>query len=289
MKLNNISFPYPVLRYGSDDILPGLADDCIAISVTKEISDYVFDISLKINNADIDELIQQDKAIYTCEVDCIKTVWRQSFPSKSPNFTIRIPRKDLAGNISFNTYVSVKESILDYHNSGFNSDYGNSSFNMEPGDILVGFPEVKHHIDIKYDKLQSAGSFMVIHEDPEHSVVNFAFDHDKIDINLPTPMFRQYQKGLKTNFAELMHATLAFNALTCALYELPKMYSDSSGSLLWIQAIIHRLQTEPQFNGMFDSESMEISDVPKVANLLLKDPYKRLFDNLTEQIANDIE
>ena len=135
---------------------------------------------MKINNADIDELIQQDKAIYTCEVDCIKTVWRQSFPSKSPNFTIRIPRKDLAGNISFNTYVSVKESILDYHNSGFNSDYGNSSFNMEPGDILVGFPEVKHHIDIKYDKLQAAGSFMVIHEDSEHSVVNFAFDHDKI-------------------------------------------------------------------------------------------------------------
>lgn len=84
-------------------------------------------------------------------------------------------------------------------------------------------------------------------------------------------------------------STLAFNALTCALYELPKMYSDSSGSLLWIQAIIHRLQTEPQFNGMFDSESMEISDVPKVANILLKDPYKRLFDNLTEQIANDIE
>lgn len=40
---------------------------------------------------------------------------------------------------------------------------------------------------------------------------------------------------------------------------------------------------------MFDSESMEISDVPKVANILLKDPYKRLFDNLTEQIANDIE
>ena len=48
MKLNNISFPYPVLRYGSDDILPGLADDCIAISVTKEISDYVFDISLNV-------------------------------------------------------------------------------------------------------------------------------------------------------------------------------------------------------------------------------------------------
>ena len=289
MKLNDISFPYPVLRYGSDDIVPELADNCIAISVTKEISDYIFDVSLKINNPDIENLIFLDKAIYTCEVDCIKTVWREAFPSKSPNFSIRIPRKDLAGNITFNAYVSVKEPIHNYHNNGFNSDYGDSSFDMEPGDILVGFPEVKHHIDIKYDKLQAAGSFMIIHEDPEHSVVNFAFDHDKIDINIPTSMFVQYQNGLKTNFAEMMHASLAFNALTCALYELPKIYSDSNGSLLWIQAIIHRLQTEEQFEGMFDAQTMEISDVPAVANLLLKDPYKRLFDYLTEQIATDID
>ena len=81
MRLNDISFPYPVLRYGSDDLVPGLADDCIAISVTKEISDYIFDISLKMNNSDIENLILQGKAIYTCEVDCVKTVWRQSFPS----------------------------------------------------------------------------------------------------------------------------------------------------------------------------------------------------------------
>ena len=40
---------------------------------------------------------------------------------------------------------------------------------------------------------------------------------------------------------------------------------------------------------MFDAQTMEISDVPAVANLLLKDPYKRLFDYLTEQIATDID
>lgn len=289
MKLNNISFPYPVLRYGSDDIIPELANDSITISVTKEVTDYIFDISLKMNNQDIENLIFQDKAIYTCEVDCIKTVWREAFPSKSPNFSIKIPRKDLAGNVTFNAYVSVKEPIYNYHNRGFNSDYGDSTFDMEPGDILVGFPEVKHHIDIKYEKLQAAGSFMIIHEDPDHSVVNFAFEHDKIDINIPTPMFEQYRNGLKTNFAEIMHASLAFNALTCALYEMPKIYSYSNGSLLWIQAIIHRLQTEEQFEGMFDAQTMEIYDVPAVANLLLKDPYKRLFDYLTEQIANDRE
>lgn len=289
MKLNNISFPYPVLRYGNDDIIPELSDNCIDISVKKEISDYVFNISLKIDNADIESLIQQDKAIYTCEIDCIKTVWRDSFSSKSPMFSIKIPRSDLAGNITFNAYVSVTKSIHNYHNSGFNHDYGDASFDMGPGDILVGFPEIKHHIDIKYDKLQAAGSFMIIHEDPESQTVNFSFDHDKISINLPSTMFKQYQSGLKNNFAELMHASLAYNALTCALYELPKIYSDSSGSLLWTQAIIYRLQTEDQFTSLFDPESMEILDVPLVANMLLKDPYKRLFDRLTEQITNDLD
>ena len=46
MRLNNISFPYPVLRRGSDDILPQLPEDCISISFTKTETEYTFDIVL---------------------------------------------------------------------------------------------------------------------------------------------------------------------------------------------------------------------------------------------------
>lgn len=284
MKLNDISFPYPVLRAGCDDVLPQLQEDCISIKVNKSPSEYEFVITLKYNNKDIDKLIQEGKAIYSCEIDCIQTVWRESFRSTKPCFRINIPRRNVAGNITFSAYVSVKDYIKGYHNRGFNSDYGDATFDMEPGDILAGFPIVQHHIDIKYDKLQAAGSFMIIHEDPTKEHVNYDFEHDKIEINLPSDMFKQYQNGIKSNFAELMHASLAFNALTCALYELPS----AQDHLQWVQALKYRLQTEQQFKGDFD-EDFSIGDVPAVANKLLRDPYKRLFDYLVEQISMDSE
>lgn len=283
MKLNNISFPYPVLRQGYDDILPSLPDDAIVISVDKNETDFTFDISLNYDNSDIEELVKKGKATYACEIDCIKTVWRKSFFSKTKKFRITIPRRDLSGNITFSAYIAVIEPIKGYTNKGFNSDYGKVSFDMEPGDILAGFPIIPHHVDIKYDKLQAAGSFLIIKEDVLSDVTNFNFDNDKIEINIPSEMFKQYQNGLKTNFAEIMHASLAYNALTCALYELP----NCNGSLMWVQALNHRLMIE--FADEYDTESRHVSNVPAVANRLLKDPYKRLFIKLTEQLENDIE
>lgn len=285
MKLNDISLPYPVLRQGSDDIIPSLPNDCIKIKVESNVNTYYFKIELKFDNEDIKKLILQGKAEYTCEVDCPRTVWRQSFCSKFPEFEIQIPRKNLSGNIKFSSYVSVKEAIPNYYNSGFNSDYGDASFDMECGDILVGFPAVSHHVDIKYDKLQAAGSFMTIRKDIEHNEVNFNFEHDKIEINLPQDMFEQYQNGLKTNFAEIMHASLAYNALTCALYEL----CNSNKDLMWVNAILYRLQHEEQLSDFYDSETGQINDVPAVAVKLLRDPYRRLFQNLANQINDNIE
>lgn len=197
MKLNNISFPYPVLRQGYDDILPSLPDDAIIISVDKNETDFTFNISLNYDNSDIEALVKSGSAIYACEIDCIKTVWRKSFESKSKRFSITIPRRDLSGNVTFSAYIAVKMPIKGYTNKGFNCDYGKVSFDMEPGDILAGFPVIQHHVDIKYDKLQAAGSFLIIKEDVLSDVTNFNFDNDKIEINIPTEMFKQYQNGLK--------------------------------------------------------------------------------------------
>lgn len=283
MRLNNISFPYPVLRIDNDDVLPTLPKDCINITAHKTETHFQFEIRLKYDNPDITELINKGLAIHTCEIDCVKTVWRKSFQSKSPVFTIPIPRKDLSGNIKFSTYISVIKPIKEYSNQGFNSDYNGATFDMEPGDILAGFPTVLHYVDIKYDKLQAAGSFMIIHEDVGSDVTSYCFEHDKIEINLPSEMFKQYQNGIKSNFAEIMHSSLAYNALTCALYELP----NCDDSLLWVQALKYRLIHEVP--DAYDDEKKEIFNVPDVATKLLKDPYRRLFNKLIEQLENDSE
>ena len=102
------------------------------------------------------------KAEYVCEINCARTFYRECYKQSSPDFEIDIPRKFVSGRIEFDTYVTVKSSIEQYHNSQFNSDYDGVYFDMEPGDVLVAFPPASYNLDIKYDKLYAAGSFMQI-------------------------------------------------------------------------------------------------------------------------------
>ena len=276
MKTNNISFPYPVLGVG-DDILPLLQDDCIHIDTSNDNRNYYFDVVLKYDNKDIHDLISTGYAEYTCEVECVKTLLRKSIPFTSNAFRIEIPRKTVNGRVTFSCFISVKKSIDKYVNSGFNEDYNGFSFDMEPGDILAAFPEFYYDFDIKYDKLQAAGSFMVIREGIE-DITKFDFTGDKIEILLPPPLYKIYYEGIGNKYAEIIHSSMAYNALTCALFNI-----DEHKETTWAKTILYRLANETDLQRFMPDDPEEnaaIEDVPTLANLLLKDPYNRMLNYL---------
>ena len=162
MKINDISLPYPVLGI-SDDVYPLLKADCV--SIEKPITTATtlqFKVHLRQKNKEISQFIRKGKAEYVCEVDCFKTFYRSCVRHSSPDFTIEIPRKSVSGRIKFDSFVTVKTPIEHYHNSQFNPDYDGVYFDMEPGDVLVAFPSAYYNLDVKYDKLFAAGSFMQI-------------------------------------------------------------------------------------------------------------------------------
>ena len=166
MNLNNISLPYPVLGI-SDDILPLLPDDAVTFELSADSNNYTFNIALKFDNRSIQSLINLEMAEFSCEYECARTMLRNCQTSSEPHFQIVIPRRYVNGRLNFNCYVSVSEEIPRYTNKGFNPDYEGAFFRMEPGDILVAFPTFHYDVDIKYDKLQAAGSFMQIRESKE--------------------------------------------------------------------------------------------------------------------------
>lgn len=276
MKTNSISFPYPVLGL-SDDILPSLPEDCIVVENSSDIQNYYFDIILNYNNTDIEKLIRDGYAEYTCEVDCVKTLLRKSYPFKDPTFRITLPRKSVNGRVEFSCYISVKQHINSYVNNGFNEDYFGFSFNMEPGDILAVFPNFHYDVDIKYDKLQAASSFMVIREGIDE-ITKFNFSGNRIEILLPPQQFQIYQNGVGNKYAEIIHSSLAFNALTCALYSINN-YKETT----WAKTILYRLATEEELIAFApedpDSDAT-LEDVPELATILLKDPYNRMLNYL---------
>ena len=277
MNYNNVSLPYPVLGI-NDDIFPLLEDDCIEMEEpVKTPTDYQFFFTLKLKNTDIANLLSSGKAEYICEVSCKNTYLRRCFHSQYPNFKIVLSRREVNGRINFNCFVVAKEAIPQYNNSLFNEDYQGFSFDLNIGDMLVVFPQAFYNTNIKFDKLFAAGSFMQIVE-AEKGVDKtwFNLDSDRILIELPHELFEQYQR-IGNAFPEVIHSSLVHNALVYALANLPDYIERGK---LWSDSLIQRLQEEEFRQINIDDFQNDMNQVYKVADALLQDPYKRLFDSL---------
>lgn len=281
MKLNNVSLPYPVLG-NSDDITPILPADSIAVSTSFDNDTYTFAIRLNQDNPDITQLIADGYAAYTCEVTCPRTYLRLCYRSDTPEFTINLGRREVFSRIEFNCFVTVFKTIEDYSNSCQNEDYGAATFRMEPGDILAAFPTASYNADLKYDLLYSAGSFMVVLDGEEAKHTWFDANDDKIKVYLPHDMFEQFRTMSENrNFNELFHASIVFNALFKILSE----YNEKThGEYLWAESIKYRINSEQELSE-FNIEDR--SQAYELAQALLADPYKRLFNHLQQRQEND--
>ena len=279
MKINDISLPYPVLGI-SDDVYPLLKDDCV--SIEKPITTATtlqFKVHLKQKNKEISQFIRRGKSEYVCEVDCFKTFYRSCVRHSSPDFTIEIPRKSVSGRIKFDSFVTVKTPIEHYHNSQFNPDYDGVYFDMEPGDVLVAFPSAYYNLDVKYDKLFAAGSFMQIaNGGDDNKPTWFNIREDKILIMLPPKMFKEYQERIYADrdFIEIIHSSIVVNALVFALYHIDDTAYDGKQ---WSDSIKYRLSTEPELKDFDITDKERVFDL---AQALLADPYKRMFEHLAE-------
>lgn len=276
MKIGNVSLPYPVLG-NSDDITPLLPDDSIVFNQSVDGDRYKFNITLKQDNPDILSLIEAGLAAYTCEVTCPRTYLRRCYKSSTPQFEIELGRQEVFGKIEFSCYVTVYEEIIDYHNEFQNEDYGDATFDLEPGDVLVAFPTASAMIDITYDMMYSSGACMVVLDGQNAKHTWFDANDDSIKVYLPHKMFEQYRAMHQNrNFNALFHASIVFNALFKVLSE----YKESvHGNYLWAEAVKTRIDTDEELRE-FNIE--DTSRAYELAQGILGDPYKRLFNHLQD-------
>lgn len=270
MKIKNIKLPYPVLGL-SDDITPLPKFE---IKKTSDKMKYTFDISFTVENPDIKKLIDEGYAQYVCEIDCIGTYLRISKTSKVPRFEIEIKRREVMGTISFFFSIVATNPIPHYTNSQAHPDYEGYTIDLNPGDLLAYLGEATYDAEIRFDKLQNVSSFMEIQESPLFDgKTYYVLSEPKILIQLPPELFKCYKERVRgPKFSSIIHASLVYNALLYALYNI-----DDYDDRLWARTLKLRLRTEPRLSGL-DLEDLQ--DAPRIANELLGNPYKRMFDNI---------
>lgn len=278
--MSNKSLPYPVLGQ-SDDIMPGLDADCVKMSFPeKSVSEYKFSVQLCQNNNKISKLISEGKAEYACEINCSGTFFRRYICSCSPNFDITLNRKDVKGHIDFDFFVVATQSIPKYTNEGFNEDYKGFSFDLEKGDFLVQFGKINWNADIKYDKLYAAGSFMQIRDAGDNiDRIAFNLEEDVILIEMPHERFVQYQKIGRT-CSDAIHSSIVHSAL---VYALCNMESYQGKGKRWVDCLEFKLN---EMKVSVD-EFQDVKRAFEIADELLQDPYKRMFDAFEKKYGEE--
>lgn len=283
MKINNLSFPYPVLGIG-DDISPepGFASDP---KLSKSAGKYTFEVSLDMRNQDIARQVEIGNASYVCEVECSRTLLRKCFFSKKPYFKFSLEKNILAERVSFQFTIVATKEIPEYCNRECHEDYAGYTFDLEPGDLLAFIGQFSYDVDIKYDKLKSVGSFMQITEGKMDKLPRFLLGGDKIDIKLPSDMYERYRTSIKGNrqFSQIIHSSIVFNALVSAL-----LYYDSNKETLWARTLKYRIDNETALEKFKENKTLETQEpeeVMELAQILLLDPYRRLFDSLSGLIV----
>ena len=203
---------------------------------------------------------------------------RKCETSKKGHFKFSIPSKSVRGVIVLTCLVIAVREIDGYSNKGLNPDYDNQKFSLDAGDLLVAFPQQRYDVDINYDELQTAGAFMQIRKDDAGNKYTwFDISGDKIDIVLPEALFDKYRNNIcnETVFNAIIHSSIVFDALIYALFNI-----NEKKDCLWARTIQYRLDTEKdKFEGL-DIETSD--DILKIAQILLGDPYQRLFDSLNQ-------
>lgn len=277
MKNNGICFPHPVMGIG-DDILP---HPSVTASKLESPAHYNFRFEFGIENDEILELIKTGKAVYACEVTCSTTFLRRIFTSQEPIIEFAIGRREVAKRIEFEFSVTAIDCIPEYTNKAFHPDFQGFKFNIEPGDVLALFKSAYHDVEIQYDRLRSATSFMkIVHGTDENNVI-YNIDRQKIEIQLPPEMYNDYKMHFNGpgQHANIFHSSLAFNAL---VYALSCYKEDDHKELLWARTIKYRIDTEEQLYQYKDILGLRDQqlEILKLAQALLANPYKRLFQTM---------
>lgn len=279
MRLTNFIIPYPVLGIEGD-----FNEDCVvnsSMTLDTTPTHFIFHINLQLDDALILNLIKENKAAFSCEVDCSKTYYNQTFTIKKKCFDIIIERTSLAGKVQFFFAVIVVSPISDYKNPNFNQRfYSGYKFSLQKGNLLAFLGVAPFNADIKYDELQAIGSIVEVKEDMQHNFTNFDFSGDKIRIFLPSDEFQKFNRTNDSRCADISHASIVQCSLISALYSY-KDYADR----LWAQTLQVRVKTESELKEFENLAELDSFQISKLVDILLGNANKRMFGSIEKILS----
>lgn len=279
----NYSFPHPVL--GRDNDIGGSFDTEMEYFIDREEINLM--CKCNVSNKTLQEMLKHDEAELFVQADCPSTRYRKALKMDPPEQSLSIKTRDLRGRVNVNFYLVARRNIQKYRPEGINKDYGDFDFNITEGDILAhDFETFTFPAEKTWERLQSVSSFMQIcKSDTEEGVVEYDLDGDKIVVYLSKVDYEKYKRiHMDERLASLFHASVVYPAL---MYAVASMVEEDSPykDKLWYLHLSQRKENDKELKVI----PWESQKVPKICQIILKNPINRELEDITEFIERMIE
>ncbi len=279
---DSVFFPHPVLRENNNDYRSSKFET--NLSHKNLVNEYLIKLTLNLDNKELLELIEKNKAKIICHMECSKTKFRdiQKLNLGENEFMIH------AGDVDYIVFILpliiANENIDNYYSKDFNKDYGNDLFKIKKGDILAIGKHFPIIIENERGKLSNIPSIFLINAstDKYNRSISVSLLNNKIEIYVPESVYKIYNKYRKNKFYnDIMCSVIILPSL---VYVLDKLKEEDGifieyGEKRWFRVINKKLKEK----GIdFEKKELNEKDTFKLAQDILEYLSSRTIDSLKE-------
>lgn len=183
MKLGQRSYPHPVLGNGDD--VPDFGFQ-VGIEPGFSSTELALDVAVQCRSPSLLKQVKSGQACYAVQVECGRTLFRQSYHFGTPAHRIVIPLADLNGTVEITPLAVATKRISPYRIEGANGVYAGTTFTVEVGDMLAVDDYREVYLDRDRDALRRVGSIIRIVRSSQKGdhPMRVAFGTDKISVQL---------------------------------------------------------------------------------------------------------
>lgn len=275
MEIKNRLYPHPVLRENNDDYINSSFE--MDLSYERDIKRLKLNISFKLDNKTLEKMILDEKAQYVIHIECPKTSYRRIITTTEKSLSENLKDENILGKIQVTSFIVVKESILNYENESFNSDYFGMKFNLEKGTILAIGDSYKIDVDKEKESLGNVPSIFTICKKmtTEETGINIEYNMNKIRIDLNISDYERYTQLVSSSnqFIDIINCSLIFPTLIYVFEKLKNEFDEIEESdYRWFKALKNIFE---KYGYRFNQELFENETSLQLAQKILDFPFSK--------------
>lgn len=284
MKITERYFPHPVLTYFDDSIAGTfeIIEDSFEAVLDADKAHYTISGTFLLDNTDIIQLINEQKAAYVIHVECGKTRYRNPFHFFNEEFSFKISSDLLDGKIELQPAIIVKTPIHSYQNKQAHEDFMDASFDLRIGELLAVTYPMEFTVTKSLDSLRNIPSIFSISKNTQYDdvpmEVNFD-DNNRIRIHLSEENYRYYKITSQHSINEPILASMILLPALVQLFNYFAQGTESFEDKQWFPAIQRRVK---ECGYTFEAVSWE-NEALEVAHKVIGDALTNGLKVLTDK------